>query len=285
MKTNGSRAFSLLELFVVLSLVVLIAAIGIGVSASMADAGRIRSTELILQTLDQTLDGYVREQGDIPPALVEIRLDEDMDSLNLDRSETVYFPAIDGRIIRSDNGTFTINSVGAYLASVRDAVDIEGALSHVDRRFLRNHDVVGDGQPSLLTAFDAWGNPIRYVHPRFDGILTEPGTQRALGEPGEPFDNAVGELFHESALPVDTGEILFGHTDSPFASEIRRNKILGVDQEEASRAGLAFPVVTDSDGGLCPGARPYFYSAGPDGDPATVEDNIYTREPDFVDPL
>jgi hypothetical protein len=30
-----------------------------------------------------------------------------------------------------------------------------------------------------------------------------------------------------------------------------------------------------ADEGLCPGNRPYFYSAGPDGDPGTRGDNIY----------
>ena len=34
----------------------------------------------------------------------------------------------------------------------------------------------------------------------------------------------------------------------------------------------------DSDGGVCPGGQPYFYSAGPDGDPSTVEDNEGAHE-------
>lgn len=36
---------------------------------------------------------------------------------------------------------------------------------------------------------------------------------------------------------------------------------------------------TDSDIGLCPNNRPYFYSAGPDGRPETIADNIYMVKP------
>jgi hypothetical protein len=38
------------------------------------------------------------------------------------------------------------------------------------------------------------------------------------------------------------------------------------------------PAQKDADGGLTTN-RPYFYSAGPDGDPSTIEDNVYTVQP------
>ncbi len=36
-----------------------------------------------------------------------------------------------------------------------------------------------------------------------------------------------------------------------------------------------------ADGGLCRGGQPYFYSAGPDGDPSTTADNVYTTKPEI----
>jgi len=170
---------------------------------------------------------------------------------------------------------------------------VEGVLSHVDQRFVRNYNIDDDptdnvdedGQPSMLTVFDAWGNPIRYVHPRFDGIIEEPGSTRPLGEPGEPYEDVVAALMPESMLPQDTSLILLGHADSPFP-EVRRSRIVEIDRTEArSNPALEFPIEADADGGVCAGPRPYFYSAGPDGDPSTIDDNIYTTIPDFVDPF
>jgi len=285
MRATHCRAFSLVELFVVIALIALLAAIGVGVSTAMSDAGRIRATQLVIETLDQTLDSYVTTRGTIPPELVAIELREDFGSFML--GDTVYLPAIDGRLINT-SGTepnHLINSIGVYLVSIERFVDVEGVLSHVDARFVRNYDLADDGQPSMRTVFDAWGNPIRYVHPRFDGILEEPGTSRALGEPGAPFDDILTELLPGSLLPGDTARILIGHADSPFP-EVRRSRILQIDRDEArTNPGLAFPIETDADGGVCAGQRPYFYSAGPDGDPSTIEDNIYTRVPEFVDPF
>lgn len=284
-------AFTLVEMVVVVALVALLAAISIGVGASMVDSGRQRATEGVLEVLDKALDDYVQATGSNPPALVKIELDENLDSYNA--GDTVYYPAVDGRFDLVVPGTdperhYEINSVGLFAHSIKAVVDIEGVLSQVDNRFVKNIDIPGDLQPRMLTVFDAWGNPIRYVHPKFDGILED--TRRVLGDSGDflaVFDtdpNTGTGFFTEQFLPVNLNEIPFiGAETDPV---VRRNKILQVDQEEArSNPGLDYPVETDSDGGSCPSQRPYFYSSGPDGDPATIEDNVYTTVPTFIDPL
>jgi len=289
------RAFSLIELIVVISIIALLSAITIGVGASMADAGRQRATEGVLNVLDQTLINYIDSSGSLPPALVKIEpasLNEEVRDIVGD-GKPAYYPVVDGRFDVAIPDTdperhYEINTIGLYLKSIESGVDLDGLLSQIDNKFIKTHDLPDDLQPGMLTIFDAWGNPIRYVHPKFDGIIedsTGPFDRRELGEPGEFLDildstDGGPGFFTAEHLPSDRSELPFD------ATGIRRNRILLIDQEEAKLdPGLDSPVETDSDGGSCPAQRPYFYSAGPDGDPATIEDNVYTTMPTFMNPL
>jgi len=288
------KAFTLIELVMVVSIIALLAAITIGVGASMADSGRKRATEGVLQVLDQSLADYIATSGSAPPAIVAVTLKENFGGKA--RGDIVYYPAVDGvinELVPNDDPSaperhYQINSIGFYLASLGTSSAIDELLSSIDGSMMSNYDLPDDLQPGLLTIFDAWGNPIRYVHPKFDGIIedsTGPADRRVLGEAGVALDilNTSGAgpgYFTPESLPTDLSFVPFD------GIEIRRNKILLIDQEEARRSGgVNYPVETDSDGGKCPSQRPYFYSAGPDGDPATIEDNVYTTMPEFVSPF
>ncbi len=292
--TIVSRAFTLIELVMVVAIIALLAAITIGVGASMADSGRMRATEGVLQVLDQSLADYIDAGGSIPPAIVAVTLEEDHGGKV--RGDIVHYPAVDGVIDvvipNTDPGAperhYQINSIGLYLASLQKSSVVDELLSSVDESMVSFYDAPDDLQPRLLTIFDAWGNPIRYVHPKFDGIIedsTGPADRRVLGDAGVALDlldtsNSGPGYFTPESLPVDLSFVPFD------GIAIRRNKILPVDQEEARQSGgLNYPVESDSDGGKCPAQRPYFYSAGPDGDPATIEDNVYTTIPEFVRPF
>tara|TARA_R110000737_G_scaffold2923_8_gene8750 strand:+ start:11116 stop:11970 length:855 start_codon:yes stop_codon:yes gene_type:complete len=275
--TPQMRGFTLVEIVIVVAIISLIAAISISVGASMADSGRKRATESVLQVLDQALDDYINATGAVPPSLVAIKLEQDIDSNS--RGDIVYYPAVDGvfnTVIPSDNPDaplrhYQINSIGLFLQSISSSSDVPSLLENVDASFVKHYDYPGDLQPGMMTVFDAWGNPIRYVHPKFDGILED--GQRAVSDPGmflDVMDPQAG-FFTDEMLPTDLSLI-------PFV-EIRRNRILASD-----RAGF-IGIEADSDGGSCPAQRPYFYSAGPDGDPATIEDNVYTTLPNFLNPL
>jgi hypothetical protein len=94
---------------------------------------------------------------------------------------------------------------------------------------------------AAATAFDPWGNPIRYVHPVFDGLLFGP-------------DNDLTDPDAEVRL-VDDLRLLPPRDGTMWAIErIRRN----AESDDPDESG-------DSDGGICRGDHPYFYSAGPDG--------------------
>ncbi len=296
--SSPRRGFSLIEILVVVAVLTILVAITLTVGSSMLDAGKKNATEGVLRLLDQSLADYIDTTGSIPPALVKI----ESGSLNTEvrgivgADNPAFYPAVDGRIdvvIPNDDPTapvrhYEINSVGLYLYSIRSALDPQSIVSHLDSKLARNYDLQDDLQPELLTVFDAWGNPIRYVHPTFDGIIEN--NRRAAGEAGDflaVFDtdpNTGTGFFTRAFLPVDLVTIPFINAEGDQI--IRRNKILTYDQEFAYDDGsLDYPVETDSDGGVCPNQRPYFYSAGPDGDPSTVEDNIYTVLPEFLSPL
>lgn len=287
-RVQGRAGFTLTEMVVVVALTASIAAIGIRVGSTMVDSGRASATQDVLRVLDRSVDEYINATGSIPPAMTRITLEQAYQSYAI--GDTLYFPVIDGRIELPIMGTdpvrhYQINSIGLYLNSIKQSADISSLLESIDGEFTRNYDVEDDLQPELLTVFDSWGNPIRYVHPKFDGIIEQAnGARRGLGEAGgflDVFDttNSGPGLFTAEYLPVNLVNLPFN------TISIRRNKILRIDQEEARTSGLSFPVETDSDGGICPSQRPYFYSCGPDGDPATIEDNIYSITPKFVDPL
>ncbi len=279
-KMNGGgflRAFTLIETVVVVAIIALLAAITIGVGASMADSGRKRATEGVLQVLDQMLDEYISTTGSIPSPLVAVTLQEQV--AGQVAGDVLYYPAVDGvfNVERPQDNPdapvrhYQINSVGLFLVSIEHASDISGLTGQISDRLIKHYDVVDDLQPGMLTVFDAWGNPIRYVHPKFDGII-ETG-RRVLGNSGRFLDvmDPNNGFFTVDVLPVDSTLI-------PI-TEIRRNKILTIDRN------TTLGIEADSDGGKCPSQRPYFYSAGPDGDPSTVEDNVYTTQPEFINPF
>lgn len=295
---QGRAGFTLTEMVVVVALTASIAAIGIRVGSTMVDSGRASATQDVLRVLDRSVDEYINATGSIPPAIARITLEQDLGTTHI-AGDTVFYPVIDGRIEVVIPGSdparnYQINSIGLYLNSIKRSADISSLLESIDGDFTRNYNAGVDPaspgqdldlQPEMLTVFDSWGNPIRYVHPKFDGIIEQAnGARRGLGEAGgflDVFDttNSGPGLFTAEYLPANLADLPFNNIS------IRRNKILRIDQEEARTGGLSFPVETDSDGGVCPSQRPYFYSCGPDGDPATIEDNIYSTTPKFVDPL
>jgi type II secretory pathway pseudopilin PulG len=85
---------------------------------------------------------------------------------------------------------------------------------------------------------DPWGNYIRFVHPKFQGV------------------------FGESSSTGNSSAITIKGT---FAGGVQS---LDLVRRNASPLG-------NSDGGVCAGSKGYFYSAGPDGKAETRDDNIY----------
>lgn len=290
--THARSAFTLLELLIVIGIIAGLAAITTLVGTAVLDTGKKRATLGVLQTLDEALAAYTDQKSSNPPPLVEIpyeRMSGSEVASSLDPGESLYFPAVDGRGAENTNDEFLeINSVALFIESVRSVPETQELVNSINPRYIRLYTPNDEYFPQLLTAFDAWGNPIRYVHPKFDGIQErEP---RSLGDAGEPVNiaNPRKPFFVAGALPEDfTTVIRFKF--------IRRNRLIDADFGDdglsgGSQGGMNmgtlsdYDLLPDSDGGITPGNRPYFYSAGPDGNPATIEDNIYINPVQHADP-
>lgn len=282
--------FTLIELLVVIAIIGLLVGLSAMIGTAVINGGKNKATLGILQSLDEALVAYIDQKGDIPPPLVEVPFADLPTAIrnNIPGGDvSAFYPAIDGRGRESVTGDMNeVNSVALFIQSASVVPKVQEILGTMNSQFLYKFSADEEVQPFLLTAFDAWGNPIRYVHPKFDGIIER--ERRELGEAGEPINiiNPSKPFFVAGALPS-------GSRLRVRMKFLRRNRLIDADFGDAGILGggptdpsgfVDFDLLPDSDGGKTVGNRPYFYSAGPDGNPSTLEDNIYTISPQHVDP-
>lgn len=249
---SSRSGFTLLELLIVIAVISLLITISLAVGSKVLSSGRETLTSNIVRTLDTSLTSYIADTGDkIPNPLVE-HPDATSGSIR-------WQPVSDVRRGESFNDEM-VNSVGWYVYQMRDVssvnATISGLATNVVKQFAPTLDSTGSypawGQPPLTTVFDGWGRPLRYVHPTFDGVITTTSTSTTGG--------------------VDLADLVsIGSSESFAFNRVRRNRTPEVSTKRPA----------DGDGGICPNNRPYFYSAGADGDPSTILDNVYSTKPTF----
>mgnify|MGYP000266772146 CR=1 FL=1 len=267
---TSNRAFTLIELLIVIGIIGLLIAITLAVGGQVAKGGKERLTRDTLRVLDTALSEYINANDGIPDAM---HLDRVQGNINY------FIPVADARDMEHDDqtpaqlikGNQMINSVGLFIEQVKNVPKAKTAIDSLPTKVIRlldpdNPDPAALDQRKRLTVMDAWGRPIRYVHPAFDGLVLE--------SPGD------------TTSPRDVGTIVGppSGSDQYSIGKIRRNRDALPPSNPVKAEELA-----DSDGGVCVGNRPYFYSAGPDGkvgyDPATETDhnadNIYSTAPTF----
>ncbi len=274
----GARGFTLIEMLVVIIIVGILVTLVVAVGARVTTTSRANTTRDVIRALDTSLSNYIADSGeDRPTASVAYEENTSVGNRN--------FPIIDG-VVPTTNGATVVNSVGLFMLQAKDYSSAYGVAEGLGSEFVRLYTPasgggqvgVGDEQPELLTVFDAWGQPIRYVHPNFDGeIVDEPRPDCQKGSPvrmrgSSPANN--GYFFGEN--PAFYQELAF--------MRVRRNYITERERDPAVCSTFQALIPGDGDGGECVSGRPYFYSMGPDADPSDREDNVYTGEPRFIKP-
>ncbi len=270
---RAARAFTLVELLVVVGIITILMSLVVTAGILVTGGGRESQTLNTLRTLDQTLNSMVADLGRTPDPFVEIP----------GRAGLIY-PVADARNMNSSDRAM-INSVGLFLLQAealgRPAESIKGLSTRIVRRYTPHETSVhenDDAIPEMPTVFDGFGNPIRYVHPVFQGELYGNPARTASGDASQPVRfNEHREFFELAGLrrPADKQWGI---------GSIRRNAQVTGDGPDGA---------ADSDGGITPSQRPYFYSMGPServGSRRNAageiiedynKDNLYTNAPRF----
>lgn len=290
----GRGGFTIIELLVVVLIISVLATIVLTMGVGIARSGRERLTRDTIRVLDNALDTYIRENGGQgPPRLVEVPHPQANRAAG---GETVLVPFIDGIDATdmpggSERNKYLINTAGLFVQAA-EQIGVGSAIDDVPEGSLGQFDpdeqTGMNRQPSLTTVLDAWGRPIRAVHPAFDGVLTN-GSLGATYAPDNIapvplLDNGpVPNLGLPAALGVNPPLLEMRQVRRAYFTDAVRQANAGRPVENAPgdvpNPFLNLPEPGDSDGGSSPNGRMYFYSAGANEDPSDLETNIYTTEP------
>lgn len=246
------RAFTLVEMLIVVAIIGILMAIALVIGRQVGAGAKATATTGAIGTLQAALTEYAAARESNPGPIHEYKYPSSHPSRP---NDLVVVPVADARI---GGKTEMINSIGWFTEQTRAVPSSRSLLTGMNQKFIRQYDEdpADDSQAELLTITDAWGRPLRYVHPKFDG---------------EIFGNYPAPNPSNPSQAVQVTTILGSAPNGlNYAfTQIRRNA-------EAVGSETA-----DSDGGICQGDSPYFYSAGPDGDPSTIDDNVYSVKPKF----
>lgn len=275
---RGERGFTLIELLVVIVIIVILLAVAFSIGQGVVNSGRERQTQFTLRVLDSALTEYIHSQERLPPAWV---VDPRYDPAAPLPPSPVMQPMFDGAYEASGGAERLLDSTALFLAHASGMQHVEAKLRDLDAKLLREVELDLPGLPSLQmmpTVLDGWGNPIRFVHPAFQGIIHGPNYQ-----------NAQVNLAGRRSF-VDVSQISQPTRGQPGVDRLRRNNV-----SMAADINGEPPAYPDADGGLAQN-RPYFYSTGRSGRVGYLvetggnvntnynADNVYTSRPRFQAP-
>lgn len=266
------RAFTLLELLIVIGIIAILSAVTFAVGRAVTTNSKRQITLDTIRVLEGALAAYSSATGDIPPGWVADPRPTAAgvyipvaDARNMTDTVAVGAAGITPLLYEGDlrrGGNQMINSAGLFVLQCQSVPDAKAMIDRIPARYMiQATSYVNGANLTLPTVLDGFGRPIRYVHPAWAASFaaTDPRTLLSLPRDinGNPYNSAIGN--------------------------IRRTwKPAGVHNPADPQAAN----FADSDGGRLQGARPYFYSAGDDGylgrDTNKTDldrDNLYTTVP------
>ena len=257
--------FTLVEILVVLGIIAVLVSLAMVVGSKVTQGGRTRATADVIRVLDESRGAWELNADQSLPASLFV---EDKTG---NKPKTYEFPLIDARIDAKDYSAAPWPSAIYYTALVMQAASVKPIFAEIDPTFAKPTTAPlpdpksGQSQSWALRGLDmrdAWGRPMRIVHPTYHGgygDYWDPTTNSLLTN-REPIDLLL-EQGSRLKLPLT-----FRRSWRPFRAN-----------DPARRATW----VGDADEGMCVGNTPYFYSAGADGDPGNRKSNVYSTRPRF----
>jgi prepilin-type N-terminal cleavage/methylation domain-containing protein len=253
-RREGPRrgGFTLIELLIVIGIIGVLVAIALVVAKAATNGGKEGSTLNTIRTLDTVLTEYIADRG-APPQIYEYK--------DPNTSAIWRFPLVDATPVAAGGNPVgpTTSSLGRFLGEATQVPGVDAMIKGLDSRLVRPVvlDPNGGGSPIMsVEVLDGWGRPIRFVHPQFDG---------GYGSYWNPVPPPGALVSTRDVIGPITLQLGGARQQAYFRRSYR---------PDANAPG-------DADEGVCVGKRPYFYSAGSDGDPGTRNDNVYSTRPTF----
>lgn len=237
---NGCRAFTLIELIVVIGIIVLLTALTVTVAVGVVGKSEQRATANTLKLMDLALAEWETESN----RRLTWGVDGEPDLPNQPTSTYDINPDTP-QVFDANDATDENSMMNIIINKLRRSEAANDILRQIDGEFLKSEDVPTTSRARYLL-LDAWENPVYVVHP---GRVADPRTFDPSSYPGllSPQNNDV------SVWKDADGTIRVG-TD--VASGAWHPLVLSV-----ATASRAWEDIL----GVCKNRRVCFVSAGPDG--------------------
>jgi prepilin-type N-terminal cleavage/methylation domain-containing protein len=251
------RGFTMIEIVVVITIIAILTSLGLMVGNKVRLNSQVAATRSLIISLDQGYDSVRNEKGSSISGTW--RDDRGFEFAVADAA--AYAPA---SLPAPPLPVIVEPSQGLLLLASGQHPALKDVILRADPRYVTKAILTSnqDGFPtdntvSVPVMKDAWGNPIRFVHPKWDN---------GYGPYWNTTTNAVVTSGREQERQVN-----LKRGPSPTSPSFTQHFVRSF-RHAGGAVGIA-------DEGVCVGGKGYFYSSGADKDPGLRDDNVYLDNP------